>query len=149
MGFESESGTAPEEQQGTTQTQPEGNGERSEKTFTQDEVNRIVSERLARDRAKSNEANEQIKDITDRETALRARELEFEKKTFARENDLPEEIVDILAADDAESFKEKAEKLKPYLRGRFQPGITTGVRSGSVTTETHDDFRTAFSLSDK
>ena len=52
MGFELENGTAPEEQQGTTQTQPEGNGERSEKTFTQDEVNKIVSERLARDRAK-------------------------------------------------------------------------------------------------
>lgn len=34
-------------------TQPEGNGAQSEKTFTQEEVNKIVSDRLARDKAKS------------------------------------------------------------------------------------------------
>ena len=38
-------------------TQPEDNG--TEKTFTQDEVNRIVSERLSRERAKAEPTEEE------------------------------------------------------------------------------------------
>lgn len=68
MGFELESGTATEEQQGT-QNQPK------EKTFTQDEVNKIVSERLARDKGKNSaELEKREHELEQRELAMTARE---------------------------------------------------------------------------
>ena len=40
--------------QAAAATQPEDNGAQQGRTFTQEEVNRIVSDRLARERAKAN-----------------------------------------------------------------------------------------------
>lgn len=40
-------------EQAVDNTQPAGNGKAAEKTFTQEEVNRIVSDRLARERTKA------------------------------------------------------------------------------------------------
>lgn len=65
-------------------TQPEGNGSGVQSTFTQEDVNRIVSERLARERAK-NEPTEETK----REQALQAREAKLECREYIAEKGYP------------------------------------------------------------
>ncbi len=70
-------------QQGAT-TQPEGNGATAPekptqgKTFTQDEVNRIVSDRLAKEREKTAQATQE----DEREQGLKAREANLAKAEF-------------------------------------------------------------------
>ena len=49
------------EQQDTTNSTPEENGGNGERLFTQEEVNRIIAERLARERAKSGPSEEERK----------------------------------------------------------------------------------------
>ena len=78
MENETKNNTVAEEQQ--ENTQPEDNGTQSEKTFNQDEVNKIVSERLARERAKSEAI---YADIEARENAIADREKEFADKEKA------------------------------------------------------------------
>lgn len=86
-------------------TQPEDNGG-SGKTFTQDEVNRIVSDRLARERTKAEPTPEEAKaqELTARENKLTCREYLTEKGYRA-------ELLDILDASDAEHFKQAVDKL--------------------------------------
>lgn len=71
--------------QENTNTQPEENGAQSEKTFTQEEVNRIVSERLARERAESdkkyNALNEEFENY---KSALNSKEIEKRKESVLR-----------------------------------------------------------------
>ena len=93
--------------------QPEG-----EKTFTQDDVNRIVSKRLAEEKSKS-EA-----DFEKREKELKQKELDYEIKTALREKGLPEELKDILKYTDSDSIKAAVDyiaNLKGYT------GITTKI----------------------
>ena len=60
----------------STAQQAENNG--SERTFTQDEVNTIVADRLARERSKS---AERVGDLDAREKDLKAREEALEAKS--------------------------------------------------------------------
>ena len=60
--------------QPTTPT-PEAAGDQGEKLFSQADVNRIVSERLAREKAKAEPTA-----IDERETALKAREARLEDR---------------------------------------------------------------------
>lgn len=95
--------TAEENQQGTTQ--PEGNGE---KTFTQDEVNRIIGERLAKvkDKAKTDaDLNKREQDLQQRELVMRAKELLVEKN-------LPKDLADILKYSDEESLKKAIDRIQ-------------------------------------
>ena len=78
MENETNNTTVANEQQETTQ--PEDHGTQSKKTFTQDEVNKIVSERLARERAKSEAI---YTDIEARENAIADKERAFEDKEKA------------------------------------------------------------------
>lgn len=79
------------------------------KTFTQDEVNRIVSERLAREREKqAAEPSETDK----REQELNARESAFKCRELIAENDCyPKELLDILDTSNFDAFKRLADKL--------------------------------------
>ena len=99
------------------------------KTFTQDEVNQIVSERLARERAR---ANSPTAEETKRTKELDAKANNILCREFLLNNDYPHELLEILDTSDAEAFKEKATKLyeamaHPKYRNnvrespRFQP----------------------------
>lgn len=136
--------TVEETQQGTTQ--PEGNGAQSKKTFTQDEVNRIVSERLSRERAKAETTDNN--DFEAREADLKHRENTFSCKEYLAGEKLPHELLDVFGTDDVETFKSNVEKIRPLLHDPNAPGITTGVRSGG-SAENGDVFRDAFGLSKK
>lgn len=90
----------------TTNTeQPMQQPDQAGKTFTQEEVNRIVSDRLARDRER------RTAELDEREKAVKARELAViavEKLTAAG---LPKEMAGVLKYDDEKTLEEAIEKI--------------------------------------
>ncbi len=95
------------EQQPTTPT-PEASGDQgSERMFTQEEVNRIVSERLARDRA--DRAKPSPEDT--READLKARENKLTCREFVAEAGYPVELLELFDTSDSEKFRQAVEKL--------------------------------------
>lgn len=100
------------------------------RTFTQDDVNQIVSERLARERARHEESpqDRREKELSDRENRLFCREYILEEK-------LPSELLDVFPTSDVEAFKESVTKLKQLFPniGTQYTGMTfcTGARHGS------------------
>lgn len=72
------------------------------KTFTQDDVNRIVSERLARDRA-DRAAAPSPED--EREKALKAREARLDCRDYLDSKKYPAALLDVLDTADVDKFK--------------------------------------------
>ena len=94
-------------QQQTTTPTPEATGDQAgAKMFTQEEVNRIVSDRLARERAKSEPSP-----LDEREQAIKAREAKFDCREYIKSSGLPESLLDVFDTSDAETFKKNVEKL--------------------------------------
>lgn len=95
--------------------QPAEKGEQGAgKLFTQTEVDNIIRERLARERAKNSpqeptEEEKRAKDLSIRENRLSCRE-------YVMENHLPAELLDVLDTSDHENFIKNAEKLSGLLR---------------------------------
>lgn len=130
-------------------TQPEENGGKTGKVFTQEDVNRIVQERLARDRAGRDATQQQeteeaarVADLTRRENALACRE-------FIMQGGYKPELLDILPTDNAEEFKEKVAKLielAPLLDPNYKAAhFTTPVRGiGRYGSANEDPLAAAF-----
>lgn len=76
----------------------QGTGER---TFSQDDVNRIVQERLAKEKAKGNNEAEFAK----REQELAQRELLLNAKEVLSEKSLPVQLLDALNCTDKETME--------------------------------------------
>ena len=112
-----------------------------EKTFSQDDVNRIIGERLIKERAKL-QAEHEVALNKQRE------ELEFEKATFMASlldkevdvylKNLPSELKDLLRYSTIEEFVEATDKLQEAMYGMLSrrveemQNITTPM-SGNVT----------------
>lgn len=116
-----------ENTQNTTQqanTQPEDNGGNAEKMFTQEDVNRIVSERLTRDRANRGSSSDERKtDLDEREAELNEREsrlvqLEISnmKQRVAIEVGLPLAMASRLTGDDEDAIRADANELVKLMR---------------------------------
>lgn len=89
-------------------TNPATEQSAGEKTFTQEDVNRIVGERLAKEKAKnSGEA-----DFAKREQELARRELHMTAKELLSEKGLPVQIVDALNCADEETMKKSIETFE-------------------------------------
>lgn len=88
------------------------------KTFTQEEVNRIVSDRLARERDKLPKDDE-------REKALKAREARLDCRDYLDSKKYPAAILDVLDCSDVEKFKTAADAIV----GKF-PAIVGGDGMG-------------------
>lgn len=127
-----------------TQTSTEG------KTFTQDDVNRIVQERLAKERGKGNE------ELEKRVAELDLRERKLNAVEALRKNGLPDYLVEALNISTDEAFKTSMDaivKLKEETKGSASepqsvgkigfPGKITGGSVGS------DPLRSAFGLNGK
>ena len=118
----------------------------SGKLFTQDDVNRIVSERLARDRA--DRAAPSPED--EREKALKAREARLDCRDFLDSKKLPAALLDVLDCSDVERFKAAVgvalEKFPAIARANEVPppySPTTGTRMGGGSVY-GDPFAAAF-----
>lgn len=85
---------------------PEGTGE---KTFTQEQVNQIISDRLARDRAKGEAA------LAEREQQLAQRELLLTAREKLTENGLPVELVDALNVSSPEALEKALSTVKTVM----------------------------------
>ena len=126
-----------------TQTGAEG---AQEKTFTQDEVNRIVQDRLARDNGKGSE------ELDKREAALNYRERKMNAVDELRKNGLPDYLAEALNLNTDEDFQKSMEAIK-RMKGEsagVQPGVIgKGSPIGDVGRGYHDDsdqLRGAFGL---
>jgi len=99
--------------QNNTMNNNPANGER---TFTQEEVNRIVGERLAKEKTKG-EASlaEREQQFAEREKELANREALFEIKDQLKEMGLPGELLQVLNVQDKEALKTALDALKAYV----------------------------------
>lgn len=93
---------------------PAGNGDDTGKLFTQDEVNRIVADRLARERGKQKPQEDE------REKTLAARESRLDCREYVAEKKYPAALLDALDTSDAEKFKAAADKLVTSLPGMVE-----------------------------
>lgn len=106
-------------------TQPADNGDQGGgKMFTQEEVNNIVRDRLARERAKNTpqeptEEEKRVQDLNTRESKLACRE-------YVMDQGLPRQLLDVLDTSNYEEFKSKAD-------------IVTGLLNANKSTNTVAD----------
>ena len=97
--------------------QPGQQSEQTGKTFTQAEVNKIISDRLARDREK------RTAELDEREKAVKARELAVIAAEKLAAAGLPKDLNAVLRYDDEASLDAAISQLSK-LRG-FESGDTT------------------------
>lgn len=77
-----------------------------ERTFTQEEVNRIVSERLAKEKAKAENA------LAEREQAISKRERMFEARKKLQENGLSVDLVEVMDTSSDEALDKAIDAFK-------------------------------------
>lgn len=118
------------------------------KTFTQEDVNRIVQERLAKERSKGN-SNEEL----DRRAAeLDQRERRLSAVEELRKNGLPDYLVDALNIGTAEELKNSIgiiSKMKGETAAAEPDPVVIGTGNpiGTIRKGGGDaDFRAAFGL---
>ena len=86
------------------------------KTFTQEQVNAIVGERLAKEKSKADAAlAEREKQFAEREKQLANREALFDLKDQLKEMGLPAELLPVLNVSDKKALDTALEALKTYI----------------------------------
>lgn len=128
-------------------------GEKKEKTFTQDEVNEIISKRLAKQKEsllRSIQDGNRTDELDERERKITERELKADAAVKLSEAGLPHSIASLLKYDSKESYEESYKEVTEVFRAvigedrktraRQSPPIegTGGSRGGS------DPIRSAF-----
>lgn len=104
-----------------TQTSKEG------KTFTQDDVNRIVQERLAKERSKGtgngeDELSKRAAELDKRTTDLEQRESRFNAITALRNAGYPDELADIIKCSNDNELKKSIELITKIVEERTPKG---------------------------
>ena len=118
----------------------------TERTFTQEDVNRIVQERLAKERGKNEPTPDQI-----REKDLAARESAMTCKEYIAEQNYPKGLLELFDTADHEQFKQKVDKMKELFPGVFadpgkKPAIFTKGTNGGAGLGGSDALAEAFGL---
>lgn len=105
-------------------TTPEGGNptpqEAGERTFTTEDVNRIVQERLAKEKAKNDAA------LAQREAEIAQREFALYATETLKKNDLPPEIMDALDKSDKAAFENAVRIIGQYLGKPSRKGSSAG-----------------------
>ena len=92
-----------------------------EKTFTQEQVNAIIGERLAKEKAKADAAlAEREQQFAEREKQLANREAMFNLKDQLKEMGLPAELLPVLNVSDTKALETALEALKAYIDDRIK-----------------------------
>lgn len=93
------------------------NPEAGERTFTQEDVNRILGERLSKEKAKADAAfAEREQQFAQREKELANREALIELKDELKEKGLPSELLPVLNVQDKEALKTALNALADYVK---------------------------------
>jgi hypothetical protein len=134
----------------TNATQAATGEQQAERTFTQAEVDKIISDRLARAKEQySQQPKEDAREaaLKEREAAVAAKESRFQCENYLREINLSEkhrgEFLDTLDTANFEQFKKIVDVLgKPYIVTTTVIGAQTA--HPPVSTSTRPDFSEAF-----
>lgn len=113
------------------------------KTFTQDDLNRIVSKRLTEEKTKS-EA-----EFSKREQELNAREFRISAKEKLKAHDMPESLLDALNIADEETLDKSIKAIKEYADSKIKvetKSVGNGVASGGSPLSVDSRIRAAMGL---
>lgn len=102
--------------------------------FTQEEVSRIVQDRLAREKGKRSEGE------TQREAELAKREAKVSCMEYVYSKGYNKDILELLDVSDFEAFKEKADKLDAMLTSEKSKETTVQGGTGSSGNFRRDHF---------
>lgn len=92
-----------------------------EKTFTQEDVNRIVSERLNKEKVKGDAAfAEREHQFAERERQLANREALADLRDQLKEKGLPDELLPVLNVQDKEALKTALDALQTYVENKAE-----------------------------
>lgn len=98
--------------------------ENGEKTFTQEQVNAIIGERLAKEKNKEDAAfAKREAQFAEREAQLANREALFELKDQLKEMGLPAELLPVLNVQDKAALNTALEALKAYITDKGNAGL--------------------------
>ena len=115
------------------------------KTFTQEELDRIVQGRIAKERKswekqleeqqteaqkleKMSEEEKRIKDLDDREAAITRRELTAQAKVQLADKGIPTELAEILILTDADSCKKSIETVEKAFQTAVQRAVEERIK---------------------
>lgn len=107
---------------------PATSQETGEKTFTQEDVNRIVQERLAKEKSKNNGDA----DFAKREQELAQRELHMSAKEMLSEKGLPVQLFDALNCKDEETLKKSISTIETVFN-EYNANATKSIQFKSFT----------------
>lgn len=82
------------------------------RTFSQDDVNRIIQERLAKEKQKSQE------ELAARELELAQKEFRLNAVSVLRDKGLPDNLADIIKGDDLEGFGRNVDAILSLIDER-------------------------------
>ncbi len=137
-------------------TEQQESTQEGEKTFTQDEVNRIVEKRLNRERSRLNgllkEDDPREAALLEREKAVAVKELQADAREALAAKGIPAEALELLNYTDKESCDKSMEAVKnlmdavirktaeKFIKGDAPP------RKGPSTLDETDAIKAAFRL---
>lgn len=126
-------------------TQADNKGE--QKTFTQDDVNRIVQDRLAKDRAKASE------EMSKKEQELAQREFRLNSRQKLIDRGYSESLMDALNCSSEEAFNKALDIIDSLIKERtpdnsepVQRITSRVVNNGNTATRQEDSIRKAMNL---
>lgn len=146
-------GSGNDDDQGTGQdNQDSGEGGQETKTFTQEELDKIVQGRIAKERKawekhledekteaqkletmsekekKKYQEEKRIKELDDREAAITRRELTAQAKVQLADKGIPAELAEILNLTDAESCKKSIETVEKAFQTAVQRAVEERIK---------------------
>lgn len=105
------------------------NSAAGERTFTQEEVNRIIGERLAKEKTKGDAASaEREQQLAEREKQLAKRELLFDAKERIDKMGLPADLLEVLEVLDVSSPEALDKALNALQKTINEKTSTKGLR---------------------
>ena len=151
-------GSGNDDDQGTGQdNQDSGEGGQETKTFTQEELDKIVQGRIAKERKawekhledekteaqkletmsekekKKYQEEKRIKELDDREAAITRRELTAQAKVQLADKGIPTELAEILNLTDAESCKKSIEIVEKAVEEKIKGNAPIKKVPGNTT----------------
>lgn len=119
-------------------------GENTGKTFTQEEVNQIISNRLKEEREKLKK--EQDASFMEREKNLAAREMRLNAIDRLQEKGLPASLVDAINCSDEDAINKSIEILANYKKSELQGTQKAEYIPVNGNRVQHDAVRDAMGL---
>lgn len=135
------------DEQSTNSTPEDKGGQGGEKMFTQEEVNRIVAERLARERAKGQPSapDQREQELTQREAALECRDF-LERENQVRGMNYPPELVHLLGARPLPEFKDALREFEKIYDKMSRTAVHHEPPKPNPNPTLNSTLRSAFGL---